>query len=173
MSVAGPGASGASPFAGRELDADRLPVLAASDGAVQLEPADVAAAAAHPLVLALSATGREHLVEGGQHVVVPAGEAVTQRWAADRDFYLVLSGCLRVDVDGTVVRTLGVGEFFGELAARDWGSGFGYPRLATVVAEETSRLWRLPPELFGELSATEPGFAARVADAVRERLARS
>ena len=162
-------ASGLS-LAGRELDADRLPVAAPmpSDGA-----AGLAAVIAHPLVLALSPSGRDAVVEGGQHVVVPTGEAVTTRWASDRDFYLVLRGCLRVEVDGALVRELEDGEFFGELAARDWGSGFGYPRLATVVAAETSQLWRLPPELFGELAATEPRFAARVADAVRERFARS
>jgi CRP-like cAMP-binding protein len=134
---------------------------------------EVAELDAHPAVAALSPVGRGLVRSGGQQVVVPAGEVATQRWAADRDFYLVLAGRLGVDVGGETVRTLGPGEFFGELAARDWGSGFGYPRLATVTAQETAQLWRLPPEVFGELVGTEPAFAALVAEASRERLARS
>ena len=35
---------------------------------------------------------------------------------------------------------LGPGDFFGELAAIDWGAGFGRTRTATVVATQATRL---------------------------------
>ena len=91
----------------------------------------------------------------------------------DRDFYLVLDGELAVDVDGTPVPVFTSGDFFGELAARDWGSGFGYPRLATVTAGSDATLWRLPPELFVALRAGEAQFAALVDAAARDHLSRS
>ena len=41
-------------------------------------------------------------------------------------------------VDGERIARLGPGEFFGEIAALDWGAGFGYPRIAQVVAAESA-----------------------------------
>ena len=48
----------------------------------------------------------------------------------------MLDGNVEVVVDRASVRALGPGEFFGELAALDWGAGFGRTRTATVVAAE-------------------------------------
>jgi len=42
--------------------------------------------------------------------------------------------------------------------------------LATITAESPVRLWQIPPEVFGELLATEPTLHAAVESAVRERL---
>ena len=101
---------------------------------------------------------------------MPANVAIVRRWGADRDFYFVLEGDLDVDVDGSIVRRLGTGTFFGELAARDWGSSFGYPRLATATTRTPVRLWQLPPETFGPLIAMEPTFKSAVDAEARERL---
>ncbi len=153
---------------GRQLDAERVPARGP-----QVRRVDGAAVDDHPAILALSEGARARVQAEGREVRVPAGQVVVRRWAADRDFYLVLDGDLSVDVDGTPAAALASGDFFGELAARDWGSGFGYPRLATVTAGSDSTLWRLPPELFVALRAAEPGFAALVDTAARDRLARS
>jgi hypothetical protein len=66
------------------------------------------------------------------HVDVSAGAEVVRRWDSDRFFYIILSGGYDVFIDGRPIRTLGPGDHFGELAARDWGGGYGYARLATV-----------------------------------------
>ncbi|HLK94263.1 MAG TPA: aminotransferase class I/II-fold pyridoxal phosphate-dependent enzyme [Nocardioidaceae bacterium] len=124
----------------------------------------------HPLMVTLSEPGRRLVARVGKELRLPAGEVVVRRWASDRDFYLVLDGELRVDVDSAEARQLGAGDFFGELAARDWGSGFGYPRLATVTARSTVRLWQLPQESFGRLAASEAGFKEAVDAAARQRL---
>ena len=80
-----------------------------------------------PLLAGLSADGRRIVLRSGHEIRVAAGVFVVRRWAADRDFYLVLDGRLVVDVDGVVLRRLGEHDFFGELAARDWGSGSRTP----------------------------------------------
>ena len=73
----------------------------------------------------------------------------------------MLAGAVDVSVEGERVRELGPGEFFGELAALDWGSGFGYPRLATVVAASDVRLLRVPCEVLNELVRGERRPRAR------------
>ncbi len=75
-----------------------------------------------------------------------------------------------VDVDATITRRLRSGDFFGELATKDWGSGLGYPRLPTITADSSARLWLITPEVFGELLATEPTVHAAVQRAILERL---
>ncbi len=148
-----------------QLDAERVPTR--SPRPPGLGSDDLRA---HPVLAALSEPGRRLVASGGKELWAAPAEVVIRRWASDRDFYLVLAGDLVVDVDGAQARRLGTGDFFGELAARDWGSGFGYPRLATVTAVSAVRLWQLPHELFGPLLASEPTLKAAVDAAVRERL---
>ena len=100
------------------------------------------------------------------------GEHVVRRWDNSRDFYVILDGTVEVFVDARVVRTLGPGDFFGELAAHDWGGGFGYPRLADVVATAPLRLLVVPHHVYATV-ATLPGLRDRIRGPVRERLPES
>jgi aromatic-L-amino-acid/L-tryptophan decarboxylase len=111
--------------------------------------------------------------EGARTSTAAAGEEVTTRWSHGRDFHVVLEGRVAVALDGEHVRDLGPGEFFGELAALDWGAGYGYARLATVTAVEPTRLLVLSPEALRALMAAGPAFARRIEAAVAERLPRS
>ena len=70
-----------------------------------------------------------------------------------------------------VVRELGPGDFFGELAALDWGAGFGYPRLATVIAATDLRLRQLTAGTLRALMADVPAIDEAVRRAAAERLA--
>ena len=58
---------------------------------------------------------------------VPEGAVVVREWDVTRDFFVVLDGAVRVARNGAPVATLGAGDFFGELAARDWGRGLRVP----------------------------------------------
>ena len=100
------------------------------------------------------------------------GEAVVEQWQTTRDLYVVLSGAVAIFVDGDCVRTLGPGEFFGELAAIDWGAGFGRTRSATVTATEPTRLLVLDWMLVNWLMKVAPAFGERLEAASRERLVR-
>ena len=100
-----------------------------------------------------------------------AGTTIVERWEASRDFYVIEEGVVSVHLDGELVRRLGPGEFFGELAALDWGAGYGYPRLATIVAESDVRLLVFPEGHLAELVRTLPEVESRIREAVQERLA--
>jgi aromatic-L-amino-acid/L-tryptophan decarboxylase len=106
----------------------------------------------------------------GTCVDVAAGEEVIRRWEADRFFYIALSGRYEVLMDDRLIRTLGPGEHFGELAARDWGGGYGYTRLATVRCAEPGQLLRLSSEDFQWLVGTQPAVRAELAKILAERL---
>ena len=99
-----------------------------------------------------------------------AGEEVTRRWDSDRSFYLVVSGRFDVFIDGRRIRAVGPGDHFGELAARDWGGGYGYTRLATVVCAEPGRLLRLTSDDFRWLMDSEPTAKAEIARDLADRL---
>ena len=99
-----------------------------------------------------------------------AGDDVTRCWDSDRFFYIVLSGRYDVFIDSRLIRTMGPGDHFGELAARDWGGGYGYTRLATVRCAEPGRLLKLTSEDFQWLMDTEPTIKAKIAATLAERL---
>ena len=106
----------------------------------------------------------------GTCIDVAAGEEVIRQWDADRFFYIALAGRYRVFIDDRLIRTLGPGEHFGELAARDWGGGYGYARLATIRCAEGGQLLRLSSEDFQWLVGTQPAVRAELAKILAERL---
>ena len=101
---------------------------------------------------------------------VTAGEEIIRRWDADRSFYIALSGRYDVFIDDRVIRTLGPGEHFGELAARDWGGGYGYTRTATVRCTQDGQLLRLSSDDFQWLVGTQPAVRAELAEILADRL---
>jgi CRP/FNR family cyclic AMP-dependent transcriptional regulator len=64
----------------------------------------------------------------------PAGQTVTVQGETGIGFFIIEEGTARVEVEGEVVRTLGPGEYFGEVALIDAG-----PRSATVTASTDLR----------------------------------
>jgi CRP-like cAMP-binding protein len=98
---------------------------------------------------------------------------VIRRWDAARDFYVIIDGTMAVHVESRHVRDLGTGDFFGELAALDWGASFGYARLATVTAISDALLLMLPGATLNELVREFPGIETQIRHAVAERLPQS
>ena len=109
--------------------------------------------------------GRERRVEPGSEVV--------REWDAARDFFVVLEGTASVELRGEEVARLDRGDFFGELAALDWGAGYGHARSATVKAIEPLRLLALAPAHLNLLMAEAPSVDERINSAVRDRLTRT
>jgi len=99
------------------------------------------------------------------------GAAIVSRWATDRDFYVVLDGQVEIHA-GDPTTILGIGDFFGEVAASDWGSGFGYVRIADVTARGSAELLMVPNDVFATLMTDEPAFRERVETARSERMPR-
>ena len=69
-------------------------------------------------------------------------------------FHLILDGRATVSIAGTEVRSLGSGDYFGEISMID-----GKPRSATVTATEPTRTLAIPHQDFERLVADEPDFA--------------
>jgi aromatic-L-amino-acid decarboxylase len=99
-----------------------------------------------------------------------AGETLVRRWDAARDFFVIEEGMVAVDIDGGRIRELGPGDFFGELAAADWGGSFGYSRLATVTALTPAKLLVLDGGTLRDLMRELPELDRLIGAAVRERL---
>jgi len=102
---------------------------------------------------------------------IKPGATVIEAWDVTRDFFVVLEGTADVLVDGERVDRASVGDFFGELAALEWGAGFAYPRLATVVAATRLQLLVFPDGRLNELMAI-PSIEKAIRETVRERLSR-
>jgi CRP-like cAMP-binding protein len=124
-----------------------------------------------PLFAELPAEAIELVVGSARELTVSPGETVVSRWHGTRHFYAIVDGAM--DIRGEQdrpIRQLGQGEFFGELAALDWGAGFGYARTASVVATAPSRLLVLSPGALGEVMRRAPEVERQLRTAARERL---
>jgi len=146
----------------RHPDVARSWLAGAESGAADLERL--------PIFRSLQPAELERLAEAAELVEAARGDTIVAQWDASKDFYVVLAGTVDVSVEGERIRGLGPGEFFGELAALDWGSGFGYPRLATVTAASDVRLLRVPCELLNELVRSNDDVERAIDRVARERL---
>jgi glutamate/tyrosine decarboxylase-like PLP-dependent enzyme len=123
-----------------------------------------------PLFAGLDDQQLDHVLASAREVEITSGTPIVERWDYGCDFFLLLEGSAEVHRDGVRLATIGAGEFFGELAALEWGASFGYPRLATVTATSPVRLLVIGAEPFNALVASSPAVASQIQDAIRQRL---
>lgn len=128
--------------------------------------------ALHPLFHGLSPEELDWALGLATEHEAAEGKTVVEQWDVSRDFFVILEGSIEVLVDGETVGELGAGEFFGELAALEWGAGFGYPRLASVVATTPLRLLVFPDGALGRLVRKLPSVDRMIRAAFAERLTR-
>ena len=96
-----------------------------------------------PILAVLPARILERLARDAVGQDVSAGDAIVRQGDLGTRFYVIASGRVRVDIDGTPIRNLGTGDWFGELALlRD------VPRTASVTALTDVTLWGLDRESF-------------------------
>jgi glutamate/tyrosine decarboxylase-like PLP-dependent enzyme len=99
-----------------------------------------------------------------------ASETIVRQWEVSRDFFVLLDGAVEVLVDDRRVRELHRGDMFGEIAALEWAHGYGYPRTASVVASEATRLVVFPDGALNELVRRLPVVGRRVRATMHDRL---
>jgi CRP-like cAMP-binding protein len=97
-------------------------------------------------------------------VDLPAGKVLTEKGKSGGDFFIILQGQAEVDADQGK-RTLGPGDFFGEIALIDDG-----PRTATVKAVTPMRCLVLGHEQFRDVLHQNGEIAVKILRAVTERL---
>jgi aromatic-L-amino-acid/L-tryptophan decarboxylase len=105
--------------------------------------------------------------------LVSTGDAIVERWDTSRDFYVLAEGLADVVVDGGVVTTLRPGDYFGEIAALEWGAGFARSRAATVRARDNVRVQVLAPDALARLLQAFPRLEAEIRHTAHERLRRA
>jgi MFS family permease len=113
-----------------------------------------------PLFAPLPAPVLEHLARRLESVSFPAGTEIVREGDAGDRFYIVSSGRLEVSTAGGPLRSLGPGDWFGEIALlRD------VPRTATVAAASDVTLFSLERDEFVGAVTGHPA-SVEAADAV-------
>lgn len=124
-----------------------------------------------PLFAELDHAALEVILGAARRFDVLAGETVIHRWHGTRHFYVIVSGEVEIrGVDGQPLRVLDAGGFFGELAALDWGAGFGYVRTADVITRSSCQLLVLAPAALTELLRRSPELDTTLRATARSRV---
>ncbi|MGZ4504987.1 MAG: aminotransferase class I/II-fold pyridoxal phosphate-dependent enzyme [Nocardioidaceae bacterium] len=162
----------AVPSGGRKLEPGSMRTADVASGWPRPPLATVEQLRASPLLEGVEERWVSWVGTVGRRRHVDAGDTIVRQWDVDRDFFLLLGGT--ADVFGTagLLRSLQPGDFFGELAALDWGASFGYPRLATVTARTDLDLLVLTDLELRELMAAAPRVDARIRAAAGARARR-
>lgn len=99
-------------------------------------------------------------------VDLEAGRELIREGESGREFFVLLEGAVEIRRRGRKVRTLGPGEFFGEVALVSH-----VPRTATVRTSEPSRALVIRDREFEALLEQMPAIALKVLGALADRLA--
>ena len=118
-----------------------------------------------PLFSALSRKELALVATRAEDVVVPAGKALVSEGDTGNQFFVIMSGAVKLTRRGRKIATLGPGDSFGELALLD-----KHPRNATAVAETPVELVVIGQREFAGLIDDVPGFARKLLSALASRL---
>jgi CRP/FNR family cyclic AMP-dependent transcriptional regulator len=118
-----------------------------------------------PLFRGIDAEGLDALAGRATQVDFPADHVIARQGEIGTGFFVIIAGSVRVVRDGTVVATLGPGEFFGELSVLD-----RQPRNAMVAAEEPTSCLALASWDFEAVLLEEPKLTLAILRGVAMRL---
>ena len=121
-----------------------------------------------PLFSKMGTRELERLGQLADEVEVGLDRVLAQQGKIGHEFFIVLDGRVMVLDDGKPVRTLGQGDFFGEIALLE-----RVPRTATVRAEGIVRLLVIGHREFNALMDEFPSVRTAVKEAEAERLGRT
>ena len=95
----------------------------------------------------------------------PAGKEVAEEGVGGLAFHVILEGSVTVSTGGRELRTLGPGDYFGEISMID-----GRPRSATVTAAEPMTVLAIPHLDFMHVVDEDPSFARYLLSTLCARL---
>jgi aromatic-L-amino-acid decarboxylase len=124
-----------------------------------------------PLFACMEADDAASLVARASERRIQAGESLIDQWDTTRDVFVILDGTCTVRDGDREIATVGPGDFTGELAAIDWGAGYGTVRMARVEAKTACTLLALTPALLREALSRSEGARELVERTARDRLA--
>jgi voltage-gated potassium channel len=115
-----------------------------------------------PLFAGLEPADREAVAPWFELQEISSGVKLTGEGASGYSFFVLLDGSATVTINGIEVRTLGAGDFFGELAILGDGR-----RTATVTTATASKVLVLFGTDFRRLEQEYPELAAQIESALR------
>jgi len=107
------------------------------------------------------------VLEISKQVEHPDGHVVVEEDQSAIGFHLILSGEAEASQGGTVIGTLGAGDYFGEMSLLD-----GKPRSASVTAKGPLRTLGIPAWNFDRLLDEHPQMMRAMLVALSERIRR-
>ena len=119
-----------------------------------------------PLFASLSDADLKQVAQQAEDVDIREGKQLITEGRFAYEFFAIEDGTADVTIEGKVVRQLGPGDFFGELALLVTDR-----RTASVVATSPMRLVVLTAGQFHALERQAPGVAAQIRAAIEERKA--
>ncbi len=128
---------------------------------------DVEKLSSVPLFRDLPRRERKQVARWADEVDLPAGKHLLEEGRFPHEFFVLLEGSVEVTHDGKQLAVLGPGDFLGEIALVE-----NVRRTATVVATTPVRAIVMHSREFMAMEAELPKVAARIQDAIRERMAR-
>jgi CRP/FNR family transcriptional regulator, cyclic AMP receptor protein len=105
------------------------------------------------------------LAKVSEDMEVEEGKVLTREGQSGSEFFVIIDGEVSVTKDGREIRTLGPGDFFGEIALLE-----DTPRTATVVAKTPLRFFVLTRQSFRSMLAHQPELEQKVLTALEERV---
>jgi CRP/FNR family cyclic AMP-dependent transcriptional regulator len=123
------------------------------------------ALAACPFFEGLSRNELLEIAKVTEDLEVEAGKALTREGQSGSEFFVIVDGDVSVTKEGQEIRTLGPGDFFGEIALLE-----DTPRTATVTAKTPLRFFVLTRQAFRSMLAHQPELEEKVVAALEERV---
>lgn len=118
-----------------------------------------------PLFAHCSQSSLESVEINTDEVEVEAGRKLITQGDTSDSFFVILDGEADVSIDGKYRRTLGAGDFFGEISMLDRG-----PATATVTTATPARMMVMSHMQFRDAIKGNPDLLVQVLAAVAERL---
>ena len=118
-----------------------------------------------PLFAGLDGRELEQIAGTMRERRVSAGDVVLEQGAGGAGFFVVAEGEADVTVDGNPVRTIGPGDYFGEIALLT-----GSDRTATVTARTDMRCYGMTPWDFRPLVESNAAVAWKLLQAMAQKL---
>jgi CRP-like cAMP-binding protein len=100
----------------------------------------------------------------GVRINVPDGKVLTTQGQPGSEFFMVVDGKARCEIDGKTVAHFGPGDFLGEMALLEHG-----PRHATVVAEGPMDLLVLDGREFSTMLDASPTITRKLLNTLAKR----
>ena len=118
-----------------------------------------------PFFADLSRGELRELAKVTEDMEVEEGKTLTREGASGSEFFVIVDGEVAVTKDGSEIRTMGEGDFFGEISLLE-----DRPRTATVTAKTPLRFFVLTRQNFRALLDKQPEIDEKVTTALEERL---